>query len=105
MSKVSYRFFVLVFLTLVAGLQLLSALRVKTSLGTSDGRLICLAANTGQLCADFGEKGVLDLRRGVADKWPDSEYLMTSPVMFASRLSISGESAPPRPGELAGLPR
>ena len=38
--------------------------------GTNDGRLIALAAETGQPCPDFGRNGEIDLRQGVADDFP-----------------------------------
>ena len=40
--------------------------------GTSDGRLIALNAKTGKLVPGFGNEGVVDLRPGVADKFPNA---------------------------------
>ncbi len=47
--------------------------------GTTDGRLIALDAATGQLVATFGDRGAIDLRAGIADKYPDRPYMMASP--------------------------
>ena len=40
--------------------------------GTTDGRLIALDAATGQLVPTFGDHGAIDLRAGVADKYPEA---------------------------------
>src|ERR1700676_1107462 len=40
--------------------------------GTSDGRLIALNAKTGKLVPGFGKEGVVDLRPGVIDKFPNA---------------------------------
>jgi len=44
--------------------------RPRVFLGTGDGRLIALNARTGELESDFGEKGSINLRKGVADAYP-----------------------------------
>jgi len=60
-------------------------------IGTIDARLIALDANTGRLCADFGQGGFVDLSRGVRlqDK-PD--YQVTSPPAIAGDTIIVGSS-------------
>jgi quinoprotein glucose dehydrogenase len=60
-------------------------------IGTIDARLIALDANTGRLCADFGQGGFVDLSRGVRlqDK-PD--YQVTSPPAVAGDTIIVGSS-------------
>src|SRR5229473_1924559 len=40
--------------------------------GTSDGALIALDAKTGKLVPEFGDKGIVDLRPGVTEKFPDA---------------------------------
>lgn len=58
--------------------------------GTGDGRLIALDAETGTPCTDFGENGFVNLRHGVADKWPDALYMVTSPPAVYKNLVIAG---------------
>src|SRR5215470_10912579 len=42
--------------------------------GTSDGKLLALNAKTGNLFQKFGKDGAVDLRVGVAEKFPDATY-------------------------------
>src|SRR5262249_23575910 len=58
--------------------------------GTTDGRLIALDAETGQLVPTFGERGAVDLRAGVADKYPDRPYLKASPGLVYRNLIVTG---------------
>jgi quinoprotein glucose dehydrogenase len=58
--------------------------------GTSDGRLIALNAKTGQLVPGFGKEGVVDLRAGVAGKFPDAAYHMASPGVIYRNLIVTG---------------
>lgn len=58
--------------------------------GTLDGRLFSLDARTGKPIKSFGENGFLDLRKGVADKFPDKAYGMTSPLLIYKDLVITG---------------
>lgn len=58
--------------------------------GTFDGGLIALDARTGKLCPDFGKGGWVDLRRGVAERWPEQEYSVTSPPAIYKDLVITG---------------
>ena len=39
--------------------------------GTFDGRMICFDAKNGKTCRGFGTNGVVNLRAGVADEFPD----------------------------------
>jgi membrane-bound PQQ-dependent dehydrogenase (glucose/quinate/shikimate family) len=66
-------------------------------LGTLDGRLIALDATTGKPCSDFGTDGTVELRSGVADQWPQSEYGMSSPPAVYRDLLITGAAVPERP--------
>jgi len=59
-------------------------------LGTLDGRLFALDAHTGQPVRSFGDGGVIDLRAGVADKYPKKNYGMTSPPVVYRNLVICG---------------
>jgi quinoprotein glucose dehydrogenase len=58
--------------------------------GTSDGRLLALNAKTGKLVPGFGNEGAVDLRAGVADKFPSAAYHMASPGMIYRDLIITG---------------
>jgi quinoprotein glucose dehydrogenase len=58
--------------------------------GTPDGRLVALDARTGRLRADFGEGGMVDLRAGVADRWPHAEFGVSSPPAIYRDLAITG---------------
>src|SRR5262249_1774694 len=69
--------------------------------GTNDGsaQLVALDANTGKLCADFGKEGIVDLRTGVADQWPQSRYSITSPPGSYKDLVITGAAVPEGPSQ------
>jgi quinoprotein glucose dehydrogenase len=58
--------------------------------GTSDGRLLALNAKTGKLVPGFGTEGAVDLRAGVADKFPGAAYHMASPGMIYRNLIVTG---------------
>ena len=67
--------------------------------GTFDGRLIALNAKTGKPCAGFGSNGTINLRAGVADGYPGSQYSVTSPPAIYQDLVISGAAVPEYPSE------
>jgi quinoprotein glucose dehydrogenase len=56
---------------------------------TIDGRLFALDAATGLPCADFGQGGVIDLKRGVGDPQP-GEYGVTSPPVVIGDVVATG---------------
>jgi quinoprotein glucose dehydrogenase len=59
--------------------------------GTIDARLVALDAKTGAKCTDFGDHGVIELRRGL--RIPPFEfqaYEVTSPPAIVGNLVISG---------------
>jgi len=58
--------------------------------GTSDGRLLALNAKTGKLAPGFGTEGVINLRAGVADKFPGAQYHMSSPGALYRNFIITG---------------
>jgi quinoprotein glucose dehydrogenase len=58
--------------------------------GLSNGRLIALDARTGKLVPGFANEGVLNLRSGVTDKFPDAPYHMSSPAAIFRNLLITG---------------
>jgi glucose dehydrogenase len=63
-------------------------------LGTLDGRLFALNARDGQPVKSFGKGGFIDLRVGVADKFPNRHYGMTSPPVVYKNLVICGSLVP-----------
>jgi membrane-bound PQQ-dependent dehydrogenase (glucose/quinate/shikimate family) len=70
--------------------------------GTVDGRLLALDARTGKLCGDFGEKGFVDLRKGVADRYPSSNSWgarVTSAPAIYKDIVITGWGLPEAPGK------
>ncbi|MFL6447931.1 MAG: PQQ-binding-like beta-propeller repeat protein [Bryobacteraceae bacterium] len=64
----------------------------RVLLGTGDGRLIALDARTGVPVHDFGDNGVVNLRTGVADGYPDASYSITSPPAIYENLAIVSPS-------------
>ena len=58
--------------------------------GTSDGRLLAINAKTGKLVPGFAAEGVLKLKAGVADKFPDAQYHIASPGAIYRNLIITG---------------
>src|SRR5581483_10063149 len=58
--------------------------------GTTDGWLIALNAHTGRPVPGFGNEGLVNLRPGVADKFPNSFYGLSSPPTIYKDLIITG---------------
>jgi len=58
--------------------------------GTQIGRLYSIDAVTGKPDPAFGTNGSIDLRIGVADKFPDRAYGITSPPVIFKNLVITG---------------
>jgi membrane-bound PQQ-dependent dehydrogenase (glucose/quinate/shikimate family) len=67
--------------------------------GTFDGRLICVDAKTGKVCQGFGTSGIVNLRAGVADEFPDAEYAVTSAPAIYKNLVITGAAVPEYPSK------
>ena len=59
-------------------------------LGTLDGRLFSIDAGTGKPDPKFGNGGWLDMREGMAEKFPRGSYGLTSPVSVYKNLIIAG---------------
>ena len=72
--------------------------------GTFDGRLICLDAKTGKVCQGFGTSGIVNLRAGVADEFPDAEYAVTSAPAIYKNLVITGAAVPEYPSKGPSAP-
>jgi glucose dehydrogenase len=60
--------------------------------GTGDGRLIALDAKTGALASGFGDNGVVNLKPGITDKFPNASYAITSPPTIYRHVVIIGPS-------------
>jgi glucose dehydrogenase len=63
-------------------------------LGTLDGRLFSIVAETGKPDESFGMKGWIDLRSGVAEKYPERRMGMTSPPAVYKNVVICGSLVP-----------
>ena len=63
-------------------------------LGTGDGRLFSIDAATGKPAADFGDNGSVNLRLGMADKYPNANWGISSPVAVWRDLVIVGARSP-----------
>lgn len=59
-------------------------------IGTSNGKLFALDAKTGEAAKSFGEDGALNVRVGVADKYPNAHYGISSPPAIFKNLVITG---------------
>jgi len=55
-------------------------------------RLYALDAKTGLPIPDFGNSGMINLRDGVADKYPNASYSISSPAAIYKNLAIVGPS-------------
>jgi glucose dehydrogenase len=58
--------------------------------GTGDGRLMALDSKTGVPVAEFGHNGVVDLRSGITDKFPNASYALSSPPAIYGDVVIVG---------------
>ncbi len=58
--------------------------------GTNDGRLIAVDAKTGAAVSSFGTNGILDVKPGVADAFPDKHYGISSAPAIYKNLVITG---------------
>jgi glucose dehydrogenase len=60
--------------------------------GTGNGQLVELDAKTGTLVSSFGDKGIVDLRAGIADAYPKANYAISSPPVIYRDVVIVGPS-------------
>ncbi|HEY1945437.1 MAG TPA: pyrroloquinoline quinone-dependent dehydrogenase [Bryobacteraceae bacterium] len=65
--------------------------------GVETGKMVALDAKTGKPISDFGDNGLIDLRRGVADGLPDAKFFLASPPAIYKNVVITGGNN----GELA----
>ena len=59
-------------------------------MGTIDARLIAINAETGAPCADFGENGEIDLRKGLSAHTPNEYYNTSPPVVAGDVFAVGG---------------
>jgi quinoprotein glucose dehydrogenase len=64
--------------------------RKRLFFGTLDGRLFSIDAASGEAVKEFGGGGWIDLRAGVADKFMNRGYALTSPPVVYRNLLITG---------------
>jgi quinoprotein glucose dehydrogenase len=64
--------------------------RSRIFMATNDGLLVALDTETGQSCADFGEGGRVNVKRGVGDEEYLGEYQHTSPPGIIGDLVVVG---------------
>ena len=71
--------------------------------GTRRGRLYSISAATGQLNADFGDHGMVDLKTPeVMTTGKDKSYILPSPPLMYKNLVITGSGPGEGPGGLNG---
>ena len=58
--------------------------------GTADGRLIALNAKTGKPVPGFGNEGVVDMKAGVMNDFPNSVFGLSSPPIVYKNVLITG---------------
>lgn len=59
-------------------------------LADQQARLFSVNASTGKLDPGFGIEGMVDLRKGMADKFPKGSYGLTSPVAVCQDTIVTG---------------
>lgn len=57
---------------------------------TIDARLVGLDFNTGQLCPEFGTKGIVDLKKGMGIPAPAYYYVTSAPAIIRDRIVFGG---------------
>ena len=66
-------------------------------LGTNQGFLVAIDAKTGKLASRFADAGALNLREGLADKFPKAFYGLSSPPVIFKNLVITGSHVQEQP--------
>jgi glucose dehydrogenase len=67
--------------------------------GASGGHLMSLNAKTGKLVPGFGNEGIVDLRPGVADHFPNNSYSMSTPGAIYKNLILTGAQLQEQPAK------
>jgi quinoprotein glucose dehydrogenase len=76
-----------------AALRTMSQCWRRIIFGTGDARLIALDADSGELCSEFGENGVVDLRSGLGEV-KAGQYAVTSAPTIVGDIAIIGAQIP-----------
>ncbi|HLJ48125.1 MAG TPA: pyrroloquinoline quinone-dependent dehydrogenase [Bryobacteraceae bacterium] len=58
--------------------------------GTEDGRLIAVNAKTGKLVPGFGNEGVVDMKAGMMNGFPDNNFGLSSPPIIYKNVVVTG---------------
>lgn len=58
--------------------------------GTIDARLVAVDALSGKLCRNFGEKGSIDLRKGLGPHLANQYYITSPPTVAGDLLVVGG---------------
>ncbi len=67
--------------------------RRRIYLGTIDARIIALDAKSGALCTGFGERGTVNLRKGLRNApYYEEEYELTSPPAVINGMIVTGSA-------------
>jgi quinoprotein glucose dehydrogenase len=66
----------------------------RVFLATADSRLVAVDARTGKPSASFGDNGEVNLRAGVAEKYPNLIFYSSSPPAIYKDLIILGPRTP-----------
>ncbi len=64
--------------------------RKRIFLGDMEGRLFAIDVVTGRPDPEFGKGGMLDLKRGITENFPEGHYQLTSPVAVCGNIVIAG---------------
>jgi quinoprotein glucose dehydrogenase len=70
------------------GTPALCAKRIITA--TADARLVALDADTGKLCSDFGQNGVVDLRANMGEVRPHALMQTAAPLVAGDLVIVGG---------------
>ncbi|MFZ0589759.1 MAG: PQQ-binding-like beta-propeller repeat protein [Bryobacteraceae bacterium] len=71
--------------------------RPRIFCGVENGKMVALDARSGKPDQDFGDNGLIDLRRGVSDDVPNARFFLASPPAIYRNVIITGGNN----GELA----
>jgi glucose dehydrogenase len=66
--------------------------------GTGDGFLIAINAKTGKPVPGFGKEGIIDLKVGMKEKYPDVHYGLSSAPVIYRNLVLTGSHTQDSPG-------
>ena len=65
--------------------------------GKGDGRLVELDAKTGSPAMEFGDNGIVNLRTGYADRFPNAPYAVSAPPSIYRNVIIIDPATQERP--------